>query len=292
MDYSVYPKLRAIYSFLPTSEDIESLLRAEGVSDFRNRFEKTPFLKRFPLLDNDLEGYLKMIPFSLARIVRKQIPGASAFFFDAYIKGYELRDIKDIINGGEGFFIDELRDRSFDMESLDDYMQKGLWKECWNLAFSKYKERSNKIDIEVALDQCYYSYFLKEIRNLPYEEINGTEEFLLILINFKNRLWLYRLKQFYNLQDFEIKRFLIPKGEVYENFAMDEGISEDVFIREFGSICYWDFKFRMYSMRSILAFFFFLSLKINKILSIYRGKLLSLDRERFKEIWGELYVGS
>jgi len=292
MGYSVYPKLRAIYSFLPTSEDIESFLRAEGVSDFRNRFEKTLFLKRFPLLDNDLEGYLKMIPFSLARIVRKQIPGASAFFFDAYIKGYELRDIKDIINGGEGFFIDELRDKSFDLESLDDYMQKGLWKECWNLAFSKYKERSNKIDIEVALDQCYYSYFLKEIRNLPYEEINGTEEFLLILINFKNRLWLYRLKQFYNLQDFEIKRFLIPIGEVYENFVMNEGISEEAFIREFGSICYWDFKFRMYSMRSILAFFFFLSLRINKILSIYRGKLLSLDGERFKEIWGELYVGS
>jgi vacuolar-type H+-ATPase subunit C/Vma6 len=292
MGYSVYPKLRAIYSFIPTSEDIESLLMAEGVLDFRNRFGKMIFLKRFPPSDTNLEDFLRMLPFSLVKLVSKYIPGSSGLFFDIYIKSYELSDIKDIINGGEGFFIKELRGKIFGIEGLDYYMQKGLWKDCWNSAFSKYKERHSKIDIEVTLDQCYYSSFLKGVRNLPYAEAVETEEFILTLINFKNRLWLYRLKKFYDLQDFEVRRFLIPEGNVYKNFSMEEGITENKFVKEFSDICYRDFKFRMYSMRSILAFFFYLDLKINEILSIYRGKLLNLERERFREIWEKLYVGS
>jgi len=292
MGYSVYPKLRAIYSFIPTSEDIESLLMVEGVLDFRNRFGKMIFLKRFPPSDNNLEDFLQMIPFSLAKLVKKQIPGSSGLFFDIYIKSYELGDIKDIVNGGKGFFIEELKGKTFGIEELNNYMQKGIWKDCWGSEFSKYKERHSKIDIEVALDKYYYSFLLKGVRNLPYAEAIETEEFILTLINFKNRLWLYRLKKFYDLQDFEIRRFLIPEGNVYKNFSMEEGITQNKFVKEFLDICYWDFKFRMYSMRSILAFFFLLDLKMNEIISIYRSKLLDLNRERFREIWEKLYVGS
>ena len=292
MGYSVYPKLRAIYSFIPTSEEIESLLMVEGVLDFRNRFGKMIFLKRFPPSDNNLDDFLRMIPFSLAKLVRKQIHGSSGEFFDIYLKSYELSDIKDIINGDKGFFIEELRGKTFEIEGLDYYMQKGMWKDCWVLGFSKYKERHSKIDIEVALDKCYYSFLLKGVRNLPYSEAIETEEFILTLINFKNRLWLYRLKKFYDLQDFEIRRFLIQEGNIYKNFSMEEGITEDKFVKEFSDICYRDFKFRMYSMRSILAFFFLLDLKMNEIISIYRSKLLDLNRERFREIWEKLYVGS
>lgn len=292
MDYSIYPKLRAIYSFLPTSEDIENLLRAEGASDFVSRLTKMSFLQRFPLLDKDLEAHLKMIPFSLAKVIRRQIPGSSASFFDAYLRGYELRDIKDIIHGGRGFFIDELRDKRLNVQELDEYMQKKFWKDCWNIAYSEYKDRQNKTDLEIPLDHCYYSSFLKETVNLPYEERYEAKELILILINFKNRLGLHRLKKFYNLEDFEIKRFLIPEGEVYESSGEQKGISEDIYIREFTRICYKDFKFKMYRFRAILAFFFLLTIRMNEILSIYRAKLLSLEREQFKEIWSRLYVGS
>ena len=292
MGYSIYPKLRAIYSFLPTPADIESLLMAKGISEFRNRFQRTAFYERFSPVDEDFESFLRRIPFSLAILVGRQIPGMSALFFDAYINGYELSDIKDIVNGGKGFFVDGLRDKSFEMEELNNYMQKGIWKVTWNLAFARYKERHNKVDIEVALDRYYYSYFLQETQNLPYGEAIESREFIITLINFKNKLWLYRLKKFYNLQDFEIKRFLIPEGEVYESLSEEEGIHEDLFIKEFSDMCYKDFKFRMYSMRAILAFFFFLTSKIEEILSIYRGKSLVLDNERLRDIWEKLYVGS
>ena len=292
MGYSIYPKLRAIYSFIPTSEDIESLRMAEGVSDFRNRLERMVFIKRFPFSGDDMEDFLRMIPFNVARKVFKSIPGSSARFFDIYLKVYELNDIKEIINGGKGFFVEKFRGKSYEMEDLKNLMRKGFWKNCWNSVFSRYEETLNKTDIEVALDRCYYSSLLEGVANLPYGEAIETEEFILTLINFKNKLWLNRLQMFYNLQDFEIKRFLIPEGEVYESFVEEEGISEYEFTREFKALCYGDFKFRMYSMRSILAFFFLFNFKINEILSIYRAKLLNLDSQRFRDIWEELHVGA
>ncbi len=292
MSYSIYPKLRAVYSFFPTSGDIESLRMAEGVSEFKNRLEKMLFIKRFPFSGENLEDFLKMIPFSIARKVLKSIPGSSALFFDIYLKIYELIDIKEIINGGEGFFVKKFRGKSFEMEDLNNYLSKGFWKNCWNSAFSKYKETHNKTDIGVMLDRCYYASLLKGVSNLPYGEAIETGEFILTLINFKNRLWLNRLKKFYNLEDFEIKRFLIPEGSVYENFTEEKGISEYEFKKEFKALCYEDFKFRMYSMRSIMAFFFLFDFKVNEILSIYRAKLLALAGERFREIWEELHVGA
>jgi vacuolar-type H+-ATPase subunit C/Vma6 len=292
MGYPIYSKLRAIYSFLPGSEDIERLLLSLGASDFVDRLTRMSILQRFPLVGNDLESHLKAIPFSLAKTIAKQMSGSSALFFDVYLRGYELRDIKDLIHGGSGFFVDELRDKRLSVEELNDYMQRRFWKDCWNTAYSRYKEKQNKIELEVPLDHCYYSSFLKETDNLPYEERYQTKELILVLINFKNRLQLNRLKKFYALEDFEIKRFFIPEGEVYENTWEQEGISEDAYIKEFTRICYNDFKFKMYTMRAVLAFFFLLSIRMNEILSIYRAKLLHLEREQLRDVWSKIYVGS
>ncbi len=292
MHYYIYSKLRAIYSFLPDSEDIENLQRVEGASDFLSRLTKMIILRRFPLSDNDLESHLRMIPFFLGNAIERQIPGSSALFFDAYLRGYELQDIKNIIHGGEGFFVDGLRDKKLSIQELNGYMQKRFWKDCWNTAYSRYKDGQNKAELEISLDHCYYSSFLKETDNLPYEERFETKELILILINFKNRLGLHRLKKFYDLEDFEIKRLLIPEGEVYESIGEQKDISEDIYIREFSRICYNDFKFKMYSMRAILAFFFLLTIRMNDIISIYRAKLLHLEKEQLKGIRSEIYVGS
>lgn len=292
MSYYIYPKLRAIYSVIPTPKEVESLVMSEGVLDFKNRFANMDFSKRFSLFSNDIENSLKLLPFSLTKSVGKQIPGSSGLFFDIYVRSYELRDIKDIINGSKGFFTDKLKGESPGIEELGDYLKKGFWKDCWLSALSKYRESNDKMDIKVILDKCYYSSFLKGVENLPHEEKADTKDFILILINFKNRLWLHRLKNFYNLEDFAIKKYLIPEGSVYENFSSEEGISEDVFIKKFSDICYRDFKFKMYSMRSILAFFFLLDLRVNEILSVYRTKMLNLEKERIKKILGDIYVGS
>ena len=292
MYYSIYSKLRAIYSFLPSREDVESLLNVQGISGFISNLNKMNFLQRFPVMNKELESHLKMIPFSLAKLVRDQIPGTSALFFDDYLRSYELRDIKNIIHGGQGFFIDGLRDKKMSIQELNDYMQKRFWKICWNTAYSKYKNNPRKVDIEVFLDHCYYSSFLKNTDYLPFEDKYQTMEFILILINFKNRLSLHRLKNIYNLEGFEVKRFLIPEGEIFYNYEEEKGLLENTFIKEFTSICYQDFKFKMYSMRAILAFFFLLTIRIDEILSIYRAKLLGFNRESVKKIWDGIYVGS
>lgn len=292
MAYSVYPKLRAIYSFLPGDEDMESLMRAKGVTDFNNRLKKMFFLQRFPLQNNDLEVHLKTIPFSLGKAVRKRISGSSALFFDSYLKVYELMDIKELIRGGEGFFTGELKGKKLKIEELNEYMQKGFWKDCWNRAYPKFKDKQSEIELEIPLDQCYYLSLLKGVKNLPAEEKKYTEDFIFTLINFKNRLWLYRLNNFYNLEKFEIKRLLIPEGDVFRNMEEQKGIREDTFLREFKSLCYRDFKFKMYTMRSILAFFYYLTIKMNEILAIYRAKLFHLESGRLEEMRGLLYVGS
>lgn len=292
MYYSIYSKLRAIYSFLPSQEEVESLLNVRSTSGLVSNLNRMNFLQRFPVTNKDLESHLKMIPFSLAKLVRDQIPGTSALFFDDYLRSYELRDIKNIIHGGQGFFVDELRDKKMSIQELNDYMQKKFWKVCWSTAYSKYKDDRRKVDIEVSLDHCYYSSFLKSTDYLPFEEKYQTMEFILILINFKNKLSLHRLKNIYNLESFEVKKFLIPEGEIFNNYGEEKGLLENTFIKEFTSICYQDFKFKMYSMRAILAFFFLLTIRIDEILSIYRAKLLGFDIERFKKIWGGIYVGS
>ena len=38
--YSIYPKLRAIYSFLPTEKEMESLLESKGLSGFNRRIQE------------------------------------------------------------------------------------------------------------------------------------------------------------------------------------------------------------------------------------------------------------
>ncbi len=292
MYYSIYSKLRAIYSFLPDREDIESFLNVQSTSGLVNILTKTNFLKRFPVTDKDLESHLKMIPFSLAKFVRSQIPDTSALFFDSYLRSYELQDIKNIIHGGQGFFVDELHGKKFNIQELNDFMQKRFWKDCWNVAYSKYKNTLRKVDIEISLDHCYYSSFLKDTDYLPFEDKYQTMELIFILINFKNRLSLHRLKNIYNLEGFELKKFLIPEGEILESIEEQKGLLENTFIKEFTHICYRDFKFKMYSMRAILAFFFLLAIRINEILSIYRAKPLGFDKERLKDIWGGVYVGS
>ncbi|MEO0294151.1 MAG: V-type ATPase subunit [candidate division WOR-3 bacterium] len=292
MSYSIYPKLRAIYSFLPTSAETEELLYSKDVSEFKNHVIEMRFLKRFPLIDSDIESHLRRIPFSLGEKVRKQMSEPSVLFFEAYLRGYELEDIKNIIRGGKGFFTRELRDKNLSIEELNTYMQNRFWKIPWNSGYSRYEEKKDKIELELPLDRYYYYSLLKETRNLSSKERSQVREFLLSFINLKNRVYLFRLKNFYALSDFEIKKLLIPIGEVYENIKEEKGLSEGSFRREISKICYKDFKFRMFTMRAILAFFFLLNEKINEILSIYRAKLLQLKPQEIIEMWRKLYVGS
>lgn len=284
MSYYIYPKLRAIFSILPEKEDIESLMKVENTEGFTRRIKNMKIVERFPLEDKDMESYLKLIPYGVACKVKKQIPGSSSRFFKLFLKRFQLEDIKNILRGGEGFFTDSLAGRKFSEGEIEDYISGKFWEEGWDEGYPRYMDSGNRIEIESSLDKIYYMKLLDSVDFLPGNERVETEDLIIKLIDFKNKLWAKRLKENYKLEGFEIRRFLIPYGNYFEGFD-GSVIDSSIKLREkYIKMYYEDFKMKMFTMRSIIAFFLLLISRMDVLISIYRGKMLNISRERTIEI--------
>lgn len=285
--YSIYPKLRAIYSFLPTEKEMESLLESKGLSGFNRRIRELNVLKRFPLKDNNIDKHFNQIPFELSKMVYKRLSGSPEGFFESYLRIYELKDIKSVLHGSKGHYLLFLEEDKLELTKIDEYMQDGFWGEVWKKGYSRYRDTGKISDVEIPLDHYYYCMLIKASDKLPKLDRGETKELILNWVNLLNRVCIHRLRQYYNMEHFEIRRFLIPEGDVYQNVESAEGITKISMIQEFSKVCYKDFKMRMFSMRSILAFFILLGLKIERILSIYNAKLLNIKEDRIKLIIGD-----
>ena len=286
MYYSIYPKLRAIYSFLPTKKEEESLIKARGLSGFNKRIRELNILKRFPLKDNNIERHFTIIPFELGIVVYNRLSGSPKDFFRNYMRLYELKDIKSVLHGGRGRYFLFIEKENPTLSEIDDSLKDGFWGEAWCKCYYRYQDTEKISDIEITLDHYYYRMLLKASNKLPLSDRVQIKEFILNWINLQNKVWLYRLKEYYSMETFEIKRFLIPEGDVYQNIESALGVTRIFMINEFYKVCYKDFKMKMFSMTSILAFFILLNLKIEKILSIYNAKLLDIEEERIKTLIG------
>lgn len=288
MYYSIYPKLRAIYSFLPTIKEEESLIKARGLSGFNKRIKELKILKRFPLKDNNIERHFTLIPFELCIVVYNRLSGSPKRFFKNYMRIYELKDIKRVLHGTRGRYFLYLEKEKLALTEIGESLQGGFWDEVWDKGYSRYRDTEKISDIEIELDHHYYRMLLKTADELPLSDRLETKELILNWINLQNKVWLYRLKQYYNMEAFEIRRFLIPEGYVYQEIEDTEGITKISMKMEFYKTCYKDFKMKMFSMKSILAFFVLLNLNIEGILSIYNAKLLDIEEERIKTLIGIL----
>lgn len=286
MYYSIYPKLRAIYSFLPTEKEIEYLIKAKGLSGYNSRVRELNILKRFPLKGINIERHFSLIPFELGKMVYDRLFGSPKDFFHSYMKIYELKDIKAVLRGGMSCYQLYLERENLDFSEIDDSMKKGFWEEAWRQGYSRYRETERISDIEIPLDHYYYKILLKTSQRLPSSDRTETGELILSWIDLINQVWIYRLRQFYGMKWFEIKRFLIPEGNVYQNIEEAEGLSRVIMIKECSRICYRGFKMRMFTMKAILAFFILLDFKMEKIISIYSAKLLNMEEDRLKKIIG------
>lgn len=283
---SVYPKLRAIYSFLPEEEDIQSLVKARGLSGFESKLKKMDLTERFPLKSSNIQEYITSLPFKLAKIVKKHISEKTSEFFNAYMKIYELNDIKSALHGDGGNYILFTRTEKPSMEDIDGTLSEGFWSEPWNNSYPRYKETENISDLEIPLDHHYYLNLLDSCKKLPSSDREDTEELILKWINLLNQHWIYRLRNHYELEPFIIKKFLIPEGNVFNNLEKTEGITLTEMHSKLSETLYNDFKMKMFTMRSIIAFFMILETKTNKLLSIYHAKILNLKEDRIKEITG------
>jgi len=286
MYYSIYPKLRAIYSYLPTNKDLEFLIESRGLSGFNRRLKELKIIKRFPLIDNNVERHFKNIPFYLTKVVYNRLYGYPRDFFSSYQKIYELEDIKSALHRKKGNYLIFKEKDEFTLSEIEQYLRGGFWWDAWSKGHLRYKDTEKYIDIEVSLDNYYYQNLYKKCYKLPKEDVEDTEKLILKWINLKNKFWIYRLRNFYKMETFEIRRFLIPEGDVYKNIEEISGNSKEVLIAELFRICYKEFKIKMYKMSSIIAFFILLGLIIDKVLSIYNAKLLNLEEIRTKDLIG------
>ncbi len=286
MYYSVYPKLRAIYSILPTSEEIGVLIKSHGLSGFNSYIRSMNLLKRFPIEKYNMPRHLTHISFELSISVQKRLSGSSSAFFETYRRLYELKDIKSILRGGRGYYCFFLEKEDINIEDLNALLKDGFWKNAWKRGYSRFKDTERIVDIEIQLDQHYYYSLLEADCRLPRSDREETRELILFLINLTNRNWIYRLKKYYKMESYELKRFLIPEGEVCQRIEDEEGIKREEMIKEFYRLFYKDFKMRMFTMRSILAFFLLLDMKIDQLLSIYYAKLMHIEEERINKIAG------
>ncbi len=286
MYYSIYPKLRAIYSFLPTNKDLEFLIESRGLSGFNSRLKELKILKRFPLMDNNVERHFKNIPFYLTKVVYNRLYGYPKDFFSGYQRVYELKDIKAALHRKRGNYLIFKERDEFTISEIDEYLRGGFWWNAWSQGYLRYKDTEKYIDIEVSLDNYYYQNLYNGCYKLPKGDIEDTEKLILKWINIKNEFWIYRLRNFYKKETFEIRRFLIPEGDIYKNIEEVNGKSKEVLIAELFRTCYEDFKIKMYKMSSIIAFFILFDLIIDKVLSIYNAKLLNLEEIRTRDLIG------
>jgi hypothetical protein len=286
MYYSIYPKLRAIYSYLPTNKDLEFLIESRGLSGLNRRLKELKILKRFPLMDNDVERHFKNIPFYLTKVVYNRLYGYPREFFSNYQRVYELKDIKSALHRKKGNYLIFKEKDEFTLSEIEQYLRGGFWWNAWIKGFQRYKDTEKYIDIEVSLDNYYYQNLYKNCYKLPKGDVKDTEKLILKWVNLKNEFWIYRLRIIYKKETFEIKRFLIPEGDIYENIEEIDGKSKEVLIAELFRTCYEEFKIKMYKMSSIIAFFVLLDLTIDKVLSIYNAKLLNLEDIRTKDLIG------
>lgn len=288
MYYSIYPKLRAIYSFLPTYNEIESLIESKGLSGFNSKIGELYILKRFPLMDNNIEKYFKNIPFNLTKIVYNRLSGSPKDFFGSYYRIYELKDIKSALHGWRGNYLLFIEKDEFTLSEINQSLGDGFWWDAWSKGYSRFSDTGKIFDIEVSLDHYFYKNLLKDSYKLPDIDKEETKELILEWINFINKVWIYRLKKYYNIESFEIRRFLIPEGDVFNNIERTDGINNLLMMNEFSKVCYKDFKMRMFSMRAIIAFFILLDFKIEKIISIYNAKLLNIEEMKIRQLTGIL----
>ncbi len=286
MYYSIYPKLRAIYSYLPEEEEIETLLSSSGVSDFKNRLKELKIIKRFPLIDEDIEKHFNNLPFTLSKIVKDRLDGSPKEFFNHYKRIYELKDIKSVLRRGKGHYILFLEKENYTFSEIADFLKIGFWEEGWVRGYSRYKDTKKLLDLEISLDQYYYESLFNSSSKLPFSDRKETKDFIMRWIDITNRLWGYRLKHYYGMKTFEIRRFLIPEGSFYQNVEEIEEVSPATIKKVLFALCYKDFKLRIYKMRAILAFFLLFEIQLKRLISIYNSKLLALNQERIKQLIG------
>ena len=287
MYYSIYPKLRAIFTYLPDQEDYKELSRTKTLDEFERGVKKLELLERFPLNNRKLEEYLKKVCFRLEEQIRQTLEGKGQAFFAEFMKSYELKDIRNALYNKKGqFYLFQEEEKSLD--EIGTVLEDSIWSKAWEYGYDRYKDKKNKFEIEVALDRQYYINLIKAVDNLWWKDRKTVLDLLKNWINKINRNWKYRLQNKYREEDYEMKQYLIPNTETYEKVDSISGLQKKDFDREMETIFYDKFKNEMFTMGAIISFFMLFRRRIEKLTSIYNSKKFNIANNKLSRVMGEL----
>ncbi|HMA63261.1 MAG TPA: V-type ATPase subunit [bacterium] len=286
MYYSIYPRLRVIFTYFPERKDIQGLVEAENSRTFLNNLKNLKLINRFPLHEESLEKYLGEQVYQFSLKMKNQLHGAPQEFFTDYMRIYELEDIKNALYGHRGRY-KLFKEENYSLEEIGEYLENTPWHSAWKTGFSRFTNSGKIIDIEFLLESRYYSFLLDSIDNLYWSDRRDTSHFLANWVDLVNQSWYYRLHSNFNLEDFEIKQYLITHDLIEKDVQSLNGIDYQTFQEKFYTLCYKSFKEKMYTMAALLSFLNIFKMTTGRILSIYKGLQYNLKKDTIYSAIGE-----
>jgi len=286
MYYSIYPRLRVIFTYFPDHKTKRSLIEADSLSEFKNKLKGIKLLSRFPVESGDLRQFLSNQVFNFSMEILDMLKEPVSVFFNDFLRIYELQDIKDAVYGSPGNFLLFQEDIP-DLKAIGEALANTPWEEGWKQGYQRFQNSGNRMDIEFSLETNYYPILLNSLDNLSWSDKRITGNFIRQWVILVNRLWYYRLSRNYDLEDFEIRQFLTAFNIFPEDMEQIKGLDKLEFADKFYQLCYNTFKREMYTMASILAFFHIFRIEVDSLLSIYKGLKYNVRKKLINNVVGE-----
>ncbi|MCF7885545.1 MAG: V-type ATPase subunit [Candidatus Marinimicrobia bacterium] len=286
MYYSIYPRLRVIFTYLPEQRNRRELIEAESKEDFISRVKSLRLLSRFPPKSNDLEEYFNSKPFIYSQQILSELEGSASIFFENYLKIYELEDIRNAISGRYGKFI-FFTDDKYKLGEIGEQLEDTSWKESWTRGYNRYKENNDPMEIEFVLENYYYYILLDSLDDLSWSDRRVTESYTIDWIKLINQYRYNRLLSNYKLEDFEIKQYLINHKSISQDINKMQGLDQDSYKQQFYKLCYNTFKKEMFTMASLIAFFNIFRMEFQQLTAIYRGVIYNIKKDLINTVVGE-----
>ena len=286
MYYSIYPRLRVIFTYFPERKTFQGLTEVDNIRAFLNNLKNLKLISRFPLHEEKIEDYLGEQVYQFSKKIQNQLQGSAQEFFTDYMRIYELEDIKNALYGHKSQF-KLFQDSNYTMEEIGQELENTPWQEAWKNGVSRFQSSGNKSDIEFKLERRYYNLLLDSLENLLWSDRKTTRQFLINWIVLVNQNWYYRLQNNYQLEDFEIKQYLAFHDLIAEKIDKLQGLSSEDYQEKLYKLCYKTFKEEMYTMAAILSFLRIFKMKTSRLLSIYKGLKYNLKKDTIYTAIGE-----
>jgi len=122
-------------------------------------------------------------------------------------------------------------------------LEQGPYQEIARQARKVYEEKNEPFSLDAAIDRLYYAGLLKHVFTTDADEQRPLLEFLGVLLDHQNLLWLLRYRFVYGLPPSETYYLLVPNGRLLGRHTLmqlvEQGSFEEVIAALPGSLGRW-----------------------------------------------------